>query len=347
MDSRRGIAIVAVVAAVVSTSGLHIVREALAASLTTRQRETVKRISALSDRVTNLQDTSRAIATRLAVTEVELADLQMSLQRTEVAYDKQRLAFDQRLVEIYKNGSGYNFVLLANADDLNDLVVRMRLLLTIADSDQRTLVSLRDQRISVAQARDRMSELKGEQTQLLALQRKQIAELREELVVQKRLLAGISAKIKAIVAAQRRARARARKAAVRANKRVGRTITAVVATVDTYPGQGFLTAYDNARRYAATGAKENGEASWYGNEFNGRPSASGEMFNEDDFTAAHRTLPFGTYLAVLYGDRGVIVRITDRGPFVAGRFLDLSKRAAAELGIDGIGDVKTEIVSPK
>lgn len=76
-------------------------------------------------------------------------------------------------------------------------------------------------------------------------------------------------------------------------------------------------------------------ASYYGDEFQGRPTASGEPFDQHDFTAAHRSLPFGTRLRVTNPDNGstIVVRVNDRGPFVRGRELDLTEAAARALGI--------------
>ncbi|TFG57868.1 MAG: septal ring lytic transglycosylase RlpA family protein [Spirochaetales bacterium] len=78
---------------------------------------------------------------------------------------------------------------------------------------------------------------------------------------------------------------------------------------------------------------QEGYASWYGGKFHGRKTANGEIFNTYDFTAAHRSLPFGTKIKVTNtaNGRSVIVRINDRGPFVKGRIIDLSQAAAAEL----------------
>ena len=77
-----------------------------------------------------------------------------------------------------------------------------------------------------------------------------------------------------------------------------------------------------------------GVASWYGREFAGRKTASGERFNPAEYTAAHRTLPFGTRVRVTNASgESVVVRINDRGPFHGGRVIDLSQAAAADLGI--------------
>jgi rare lipoprotein A (peptidoglycan hydrolase) len=91
-----------------------------------------------------------------------------------------------------------------------------------------------------------------------------------------------------------------------------------------------------------------GYASYYADKFHGKPTASGEIFDMNTFTAAHRTLPFGTICRItnLANDRSVNVRINDRGPFVEGRIIDLSKAAAEALdGIrQGILEIKLEIL---
>lgn len=86
-----------------------------------------------------------------------------------------------------------------------------------------------------------------------------------------------------------------------------------------------------------------GVASWYGNEFAGRKTASGERFNPNELTAAHRTLPFGTRVRVSRGDKSVVVRINDRGPFHGNRVIDLSKAAASELGLVRAGSGKVDL----
>ncbi|MDO9360517.1 MAG: septal ring lytic transglycosylase RlpA family protein [Polaromonas sp.] len=84
---------------------------------------------------------------------------------------------------------------------------------------------------------------------------------------------------------------------------------------------------------------EQGKASWYGPRFQGRRTASGERYDQHAFTAAHKTLPFGTLVRVrsLVNGREVDVRIIDRGPFTRGRIIDLSRAAAESLGMLGLG----------
>lgn len=86
-----------------------------------------------------------------------------------------------------------------------------------------------------------------------------------------------------------------------------------------------------------------GVASWYGARFAGRRTASGERFDPDEYTAAHRTLPFGSRVRVTRGDRSVVVRINDRGPFHGNRVIDLSRAAADELGLIRAGRAEVEL----
>lgn len=91
-----------------------------------------------------------------------------------------------------------------------------------------------------------------------------------------------------------------------------------------------------------------GKASYYADKYDGRKTASGETFDQDSFTAAHRTLAFGTKCRVtnLKNGKSVIVTINDRGPFIKGRVIDLSKSAAIEIDMvkDGVVEVEVEVL---
>ncbi len=93
--------------------------------------------------------------------------------------------------------------------------------------------------------------------------------------------------------------------------------------------------------------QEVGYASWYGKEFDGRPTSSGEIYDMHAFSAAHRTLPLGTVAEVTHlgNGRSVRVRINDRGPFVANRIVDLSYRAAKEIDMADQGLAKVRLVA--
>ena len=111
----------------------------------------------------------------------------------------------------------------------------------------------------------------------------------------------------------------------------------------------LLTAVLLAAAGAAFAAEE-GLASWYGGKFQGRRTASGEVFDTRRFTAAHKSLPFGTLVLVTNLDNGrsITVRINDRGPFVVGRVIDLTLAAAAAIGLagKGVAPVRLEVLPP-
>ncbi len=102
----------------------------------------------------------------------------------------------------------------------------------------------------------------------------------------------------------------------------------------------------NASMGPTGGRSFSGRASYYGNE-SGSRTASGQRFNQNAMTAAHRSLPFGTKLRVTHRGQSVIVTVNDRGPFIRGRVLDLSKGAARAIGLTGagVGHVTAEVVS--
>ena len=105
---------------------------------------------------------------------------------------------------------------------------------------------------------------------------------------------------------------------------------------ETFNGGSWLNARASVTPSGGSGHSFSGMASFYGNE-SGSRTASGQRFNQNAMTAAHRSLPFGTRLRVSHGGRSVVVTINDRGPFVRGRVLDLSTGAARAIGLTGAG----------
>ena len=95
----------------------------------------------------------------------------------------------------------------------------------------------------------------------------------------------------------------------------------------------------------ATPSSQVGKASWYGDAHHGKKTASGETYDMNQMTAAHRTLPLGTRVRVTNTENGksVVVRINDRGPFVGGRIIDLSRAAAKQIAPLGAGVVSVRV----
>lgn len=104
----------------------------------------------------------------------------------------------------------------------------------------------------------------------------------------------------------------------------------------------------NSQESRYLGHTMTGMASWYGAPFHGRRSSDGSRYNKNEFTAAHLTYPFGTLVKVtnLRNNKSCVVKITDRGPYAHGRIIDLSQKAAEELGMlsSGVVKVKLEVV---
>ncbi|MDR1040696.1 MAG: septal ring lytic transglycosylase RlpA family protein [Deltaproteobacteria bacterium] len=105
----------------------------------------------------------------------------------------------------------------------------------------------------------------------------------------------------------------------------------------------------NGKRYhilaTSDGYKEKGLASWYGEPFHGRKTASGEVYDMNEITAAHKTLPLHTWVEVVNTEtrQSILLRINDRGPFIDGRIIDLSKEAAKKLGVYRPGTAKVVV----
>lgn len=101
-------------------------------------------------------------------------------------------------------------------------------------------------------------------------------------------------------------------------------------------------------KYFPEGNIQTGLASWYGDDFHGKPTSNKEIYNMNDLTAAHKTLPFGTYVIVTNqnNNKSVTVRINDRGPFIEGRDIDLSFAAAKAIGMiePGVIPVTIEVI---
>lgn len=114
------------------------------------------------------------------------------------------------------------------------------------------------------------------------------------------------------------------------------------------PGGAATSSKTDSVEPVAPGTRDRGVASFYAEEFAGRPTASGETFSPADHTCAHRTYPFGTKLKVtsVASGKSTEVRVNDRGPHVDGRVLDLSRAAAEDIGLDaqGVGEVDLEVL---
>ena len=129
---------------------------------------------------------------------------------------------------------------------------------------------------------------------------------------------------------------------------VSKTKKVATASGKTVKKGGYASAQPKSKSTSGGSGGLSGMASWYGGNFHGRKTANGETYNQNALTAAHKTLPFGTRVRVTNTRSGssVEVRINDRGPFVGGRIIDLSRAAAGQIGVtnSGVAPVKVTVL---
>ncbi len=261
---------------------------------------------------------------------MKLADANDRLSDAQNEYDQTLQMFEGRLAQIYKLGGYDAYSVLMSSDSFSDAVSRVNYLATISENDRNLVDRVRAEAEQVQAIHQQIDELKQAQ----AVDVKGMEERRTEL--QNRIDIGVK-DIDAENAQLALAQAREQQAAAlmaSAGPPAGPDASGSdPATVGVAPPSGL----------SPTGAILSGVASWYGPGFDGQTTADGERYNMYAFTAANKTLPFGTWLKVTYGDRSVFVRINDRGPYVGDRFLDLSYASAQALGLTGIGYITAEI----
>jgi rare lipoprotein A (peptidoglycan hydrolase) len=285
-----------------------------------------------------------AISERIKVTEERMRDQDIQVERAEIALQEATQAFGTHLVATYKRGSVDPISLLLGSETLSDLISRVSVLTRLAEDDARIVA---DRNIAAADARYQASvldDLRAQDTELRRQQDERIRELEGARADQEAVVASLTAEAQEVLKTARKLDGETRARWRASSLPIGVPIPRADATVIPYTGIAYRISAYMPRTYRTADERFSAVCSWYGNEFNGRGAASGQLFNEEDFTCASRTLPFGTILALTRGDRRVIVYVNDRGPFVTGRDLDLSKAAARELGVSGVAAVQAEII---
>ncbi len=276
-------------------------------------------------------------------TEDRIADLEAQVQRL-------RRSSNARARQMYKSGPASVLAVLFTADTLGDLPKLGMFWETLAEKDERTLVEATRLRAAMA---DERTKLAGSVEKLKAQVRKADAE-QESLKGTRDARASSLEKLKVVIQeaiAAEKAVLAARAAAVKkpapgpCSPGVAARDQRLAALLDWYaPAVGDASFVPP--KLGSTGVVVSGSASWYGPGFDGCRSSSGATFRAAQMTAASLSLPLGTLLKVTFGGRAVVVVITDRGPYVEGRVLDLSAASARAIGLSGLGDVRMEILLP-
>ena len=309
-----------------------------------RLDEETRRALELEQMIEDQRSERIAIEERISVTNMRIVAQQEVLAEARANLIEKQEAYRLRMVDMYKSRVADPVSILFSADSMSDFYSRLLMLSRIAQRDRRAYL---DATIAAAEAEFQaayLDDLKAQDVALRELKRISLEELDATLNEQRTLVARLTEESMRALAARRAAIARTRKEWRDSSVPLDADIAQVNAVVEPHFGVVYLASEYHPTRYRSTGRTSTAVCSWYGNEFHGRTTACGQIYNQNDLTCASRTLPFGTRLALTRGERRIIVVVTDRGPFIAGRDLDLSRAAARALGFSGVATVHVEFV---
>ncbi|MDO8736451.1 MAG: septal ring lytic transglycosylase RlpA family protein [Thermoleophilia bacterium] len=266
---------------------------------------------------------------------VELADATARLNNAEDRYNQTLLTYEGRISAIYKLGESNFYDVALSSEDFADSLARLSYLGKVSENDERLVRRVKGEADAVREARERVDGLKQDQAFDTNALKSRKLELENQLATGK--------------TAMDRQMVELNQARNREDQEELRRVAEESASIDAgsiyngVMGPSVVVSNDPPPGLNATGIALSGMASWYGPGFQGNTTANGEIYNMYGFTAAHKSLPFNTWLKVTHNGRSVFVRINDRGPYVGGRILDLSYSSAQAIGITGVGFVSAEI----
>ncbi|MHB1016276.1 MAG: septal ring lytic transglycosylase RlpA family protein [Coriobacteriia bacterium] len=306
---------------------------------------TTAKAVAIQDEISALEAEQRALDERLDVTAERIFGQREAVAVAQARLDAAEERYRAHLVEVYKRGEFDPLSVLLNADTLPELFSRADALSRIAEDDSQIVADLNIASADARYKQAQLEEILAQDRALRAEQQTRVERLSTLLSEQQAAIAQLTAEEREVLARVQALTAQVRAQWSDSSLPSGTDIARATATIDTHPGLEWIVSAYMPREYRSTGETYSAVCSWYGPGFHGRTTASGQVFNQEDLTCASKTLPFGTVLALTRGSRRVIVYVNDRGPFIAGRDLDLSKAAAAALGFSGVESVQVEVVT--
>jgi rare lipoprotein A (peptidoglycan hydrolase) len=312
------------------------------AKLAAMQSQLATRMSLYASASKNLLATKRRIEQQNA----RLREVRASLSAGQNALDNQA-EFLYRT-----DGAGFVDVLLGSAT-FEQFASRLSVLQTIAEKNAGLIVSLKSERAEEQSLLADLNARESDQARDLDAIANERDAMQGALDDQQSYYSSLSAQVAAQLAAQEKAATRERETSsggsqpdmsnVGSGGSTDASVKLKLASVEGQSGKYWVMDNDSSS-FSATGVKFSGGATIYSVADNGTGTASGHPLNDNELTCAHRTLPFGTRIAVTHGSRRIIVKVTDRGPYTSGRVIDLTPRGASLLGIDGVGTVSCEVV---
>lgn len=306
---------------------------------------TTFRVLELERTITDLQAEQTAIETRIQVTSASIVQQTSDLDRAERELKKAQSAFNDRAVAMYKF-TGYDELgILLSASSWQDLVTRVALISHILDVDRR---ALEEASVVASQARWQASALDGlhaQDTELRSLLEQRVRLIATARTEQDALITDLPPDGVAALATMRDDEALRRKRWLDSSVPLATPIRKVTAKVLPYTTRTYQVSQYHPRTFTTMALSYSAVCAAYGPGFDGKTMASGQRYNGNDFTCASRTHALGTWLALTRNDRRIVALVTDRGPYVAGRDLELSRAAAEALGMAGVEAVQVEVVT--
>ncbi len=284
-------------------------------------RKLEREIATLEEQLARVQRNWLTISRQLQEVQQRIVESYSQIDAAEAQVEDARRLLNGKLRYLYMQGRQDALVELLSSKNVSEFMTRYDYLLHAANHDADAFAEVKAKR----------DKLRNVEEQLLAL--------KQEAVLLAR--GADTSGIQALIEQKKNELAQVNGSLI--ENQLPSTLSA--AATDFNPNR--IYSQPDESGFVRTGQILSGYASWYGEAFQGRPTASGEVFDQYGFTCAHRTLPFGTWLRVTFKDRSVIVKVNDRGPFVNGRFIDLSRGAAEVIGLGGVQWVDCEIVVPK
>ncbi|MDQ3940208.1 MAG: septal ring lytic transglycosylase RlpA family protein [Actinomycetota bacterium] len=285
-------------------------------------------VSGLEARLADLNREKAVLTEEISAASAQLGVLEAEVTDARHAHEAALDEYVQRAIQAYKSGPSAELELLLSATTLDQLAAAAEVSAYSARRDGRAVTQLEAASQTMARWQSRIDERKQ---RMLAEQAK-VDEVARE--IERRIAA-------------RRAAMRELSAQITQLERQARAAAAQSAN----PGQALLDLLQPSGPsagipdgFAGTGVTFEGIASWYGPGFEGNPTANGDIFDPDLFTAASKELPLGSWLFVEHDGRSVVVLVNDRGPYIDGRVLDLSQAAAEAIGITGLGWIRAEVL---
>jgi rare lipoprotein A (peptidoglycan hydrolase) len=301
------------------------------------------RIASMEQQLSSAMSAYDSAASSLDKTRAEIKANKKHLKELNSSVKQGQKRLDAEVNFLYRSGGNGFTEALLTAPTIDAFASRLLALSRIASRDAEVIGKIKRDRAEATKLAKTLAEREREQAAQVAQVASRRAKAQAAVSSQQAYVDSLSKK----VAAQLDAGTTAAGPKTHTSRPVNRSAIAW-ATVEGRNGR-YAVLGGQPKRYKPSGIKFTGNATWYGNVRPNMRTSSGRAFNENELTCAHKTLPFGTRVAVNYGGRRVIVTVTDRGPFGKGRVIDLTKRAASIIGLKsaGVGHVTCEVVRPQ